>query len=142
MRIIRPIDLATDLPMLQAWWAGHGSVPCPESFLPQGWLVTAGGVDIAAAFLYLDVGGKIAAIEYLTTNPAVAFSRFLVDDVRRLVAHIEEEALKRGATCLLSFVKPDTGEERLYRRLGFTTDDGPSHKIWGKRLTAPTKEGA
>lgn len=138
MHTVRPIVFPDDLPLLNAWWAGHGAIPCPESFLPQGWIVSAGGVDVAAAFLYLDVGGKIAAIEYLTTNPTIAFSRYLVDDVRRLVWHIEGEAHKRGATSILSFVKPNTGEERLYRRLGFTTDDGPPHKIWGKRIT---KEG-
>lgn len=134
MSTIRPIDLPTDLPMLRRWWDAHKSLPVPENMLPQGFLITAGGVDIAAAFLYLDVGGKIAVVEYLTTNPTVAFSRYLIEDVKKLIDHIERCATAGGNIVILSFVRPGTGEERLLHRLGYRTDDGPAHKIYAKPL--------
>lgn len=142
MSTIRPIDLATDLITLRKWWEGHGALAVPEYLLPQGFMVTAGGVDIAAAFLYLDVGGKIAVTEYLTTNPSISFSRYLVDDVRKLLAHIEGVALAgavaagRSSIMILSFVKPASGEERLMARLGYQSDGGGPHNIFLKPLTA------
>ncbi len=145
MSTIRSIDLTADLPMLRQWWAGHGAIPVPEYLLPQGFLVSAGGVDIAAVFLYLDVSGRIAVVEYLTTNPTVSFSRILVDEVRKLRAHVEVVALAqavangRPAITMLSFVKPSSGEERLLARIGYKADDsGVPHKIMAKPLI---KEG-
>jgi hypothetical protein len=102
--------------------------------LPQGYLISAGGVDIAAAFLYLDVGGKIAVVEYLTTNPSICFSRYLVEDIKALIAHIEDIASARGSITILSFVAPGTGEERLLQRLGYQTSEGPAHRIYAKAL--------
>jgi len=136
MSTIRAIDLETDLPMLRKWWELHKAVPCPEAFLPQGFIVSAGGVDVAAAFLYLDVGGKLAMIEYLTTNPSVAFSRYLVEDVKQLITHVESVALAQGCTGIISMVAPGTGEYRLMQRMGYLPpDDGAKpHVMFGKRL--------
>ena len=138
MSQIRPIDLATDLAILRKWWDGHGALSVPENLLAQGCICTSGGVDICAAFYYMDVSGRIAVIEWLTTNPSVAFSRYLVDDVRRLIAHIEalayaqcDKAGSKGCT-ILSFVAPGTGEERLWKSIGYTTSEGPSHRIYAK----------
>src|SRR6185436_12782563 len=94
---IRPIILEKDLPVLRRWWEGHGALAVPEYLLPQGYMIDAGGVEIAAAFLYLDVSGKIAVTEYLTTNPTICFSRSLVEDVKKLLAHIEGIALAGAA---------------------------------------------
>lgn len=139
MSVIRPIDLAADLPMLRQWWTRHGAIACPESFLPQGFLVSSGGVDIAAAFLYLDAGGKLAMIEYLTTNPAVMFSRYLVQDVTQLIRHIEGVARDQGCEGIISMVAPRTGEERLMTKLDYLPPDPghPAHRMFCKRL----KEG-
>lgn len=136
MSTIRAIDLETDLPMLRKWWELHKAVPCPESFLPQGYLISAGGVDVAAAFLYLDAGGKLAMIEYLTTNPTVAFSRYLVEDVRALIRHVEEQAIAQGCTGIISMVAPGTGEDRLMQRMGYLPPDAGAkpHVMFCKRL--------
>lgn len=131
---IRPINLEVDYPVLQKWWAGHKALPMPQYVFPRGWMIGAGGVDIAASFLFLDVDGHFAVIEFLTTNPAVAFSRTLVEAVRQLINHIEAEALARGCKFIISFVAPGTGEERLMARIGYTTSPGPSHRLWAKPL--------
>jgi hypothetical protein len=131
--MIRPITDA-DYPMLQKWWDGHNSLPVPQHILPRGWVLASGPVDVVAAFLMLDVGGKFAVIEFLTTNPSVAFSRTLVQDVRTLIAHIEQRAMEQGCTWMMSFVAPGTGEERLMVRLGYQTSEGPAHRIYAKAL--------
>lgn len=134
MSTIRPIDLDTDLPMLRKWWDGHKALPCPEAFLPQGFIISSGGVDIAASFLYLDVGGRLAMIEYLTTNPSIAFSRFLVEDIKALISHIEGVARAQGCVGIISMVAPGTGEDRLMKRIGYIQADGPAHIMFAKHI--------
>lgn len=140
MHTIRDINLPDDLPMLQSWWKGHGAIAVPEAFLPRGFIITAGGVDIAAAFLYLDAGGKLAMVEYLTTNPTVAFSKYLVADVKSLLSHIEQVAIAQGCKGIISMVKPGTGEERLLRRMGYLPpgENDPAHIMFCKQLKGGT----
>ncbi len=131
---IRRVNLETDYPTLVEWWKGHRSLIMPQEVFPQGWCVHAGGVEIAMSFLYLDVGGKFAVIEWLTTNPAVSFSRTLVAAVRALVHHIEDAARAQGCAFIISFIEPDSGEERLMTRMGYITAPGPGHKTFAKPL--------
>ncbi len=131
---IRPVNLEEDYPKLLKWWEGHGSHPMPSYVFPQGWMVESGGVEIAASFLYLDVGGRFAVVEFLTTNPAVAFSRTLVQGVKELIGHIEGVAKEQGCKFIVGFVSPNTGEERLMQRIGYVSDQSPSHKLYAKNL--------
>lgn len=135
MSSIRPIDLEQDYPLLVKWWEGHKATVLPKHIVPRGWLIACGGVDTAAAFLLVDVAGTWSMIEFLTTNPSVAFSRFLVEDVRKLIGYIEGVARAQGCTFIGSFVVPGTGEERLFLRLGYQAEDGPPHKAYYKPLT-------
>lgn len=139
MSTIRQLDLDQDLPMLNKWWEAHKTVPVHRAFLPNGWLVSSAGVAVAALFLYLDVNGKFAMIEYLTTNPAVAFSRFLVEDVKELVAFVEQKARDQGCVVITSMVVPGTGEERLYTRLGYISGGDRPHQMWCKQLYTEAK---
>lgn len=135
MHTVRQITLDDDYPMLVRWWEGHKSTVIPKHILPQGWLISAGGVDIAAVFLMMDVGGKWAVSEFLTTSPTVAFSRFLVEDIRRLLAHVEGVAIAQGCTFIMSFVEPGSGEERLMRKIGYQAQaDERKHVIYAKPL--------
>lgn len=135
MFTIRPAKLETDYQTLVKWWEAHKALPMPEYVFPQGWVVSGGGVDIAMAFLYLDVGGKFAVIEWLTTNPSVAYSKSLVNGVRALIDHIETQAKVKGCAFIISFVAPGTGEERLLSKVGYSTSAGPSHRLYAKPLT-------
>ena len=134
MSSIRKIDLAADYPTLVRWWEGHKATVMPRHIIPQGWIIASGPVELAAAFLMLDVGGKWAVIEFLTTNHSVAFSRYLVEDVRKLIAHIEGVAAKQGCVFIGSFIAPGTGEERLMKAIGYQDVGGPAHKMYGKPL--------
>lgn len=134
MSIIRQIDLAEDLPMLKKWWEGHKAVVVHEDFLPDGWLISSGGIDIAALFLYLDRNGKFAMVEYMTTNPSIAFSRHLVDDIRELIAHVENVARAQGCKVITSMVAPGSSEDRLYQRIGYKPVGGPAHVMFCKPL--------
>lgn len=134
MNSIRALHRETDLPVVKSWWAKHGAIAVPDAFLPQGFVISSAGVDIAAAFLYLDAGGKLAMIEYLTTNPAISHSRELVEDVKQLITHVEEMAVAQGCEGIVSLVVPGTGEDRLMKRMGYYPPDGPAHAMYCKRL--------
>lgn len=141
MRYI-PIKLEQDYATLKAWWVGHDSLPIPESILPDGWFAEDGGELFAASFLYLDRGGKIAVIEWTTTNPEKSFSRKIVDAVKGLYAHLEWAAGELGCTAVISFVAPNTSEERIMTRLGFIcTPDSKMHRMYAKpvggKVTCP-----
>ncbi len=133
---IRPVSLEDDYPKLVKWWTAHKALVMPAYVFPQGWCIEAGGVEIAMSFLYLDVGGKFAVIEWLTTNPSVAFSRTLVEAVKALVAHIENVARAQGCAFIISFIAPNSGEERLMKRIGYQTSEGPGHRTYAKPLNA------
>lgn len=120
---------------MDKWIAGHKAIPMPHYVFPQGWIVGDGTVDIAMSFLYMDVGGRFAVIEFLTTNPQVAMSKSLVLGVKTLVSHIERVAIDQGCRFIISFVAPGTGEEHLMAKLGYETSPGPSHRLYAKPLT-------
>lgn len=137
---VRPIDTEKDIPIVAEWWRKRGTViPLPVPVLPEGFIISDGPLDVAAGFLYLDANGKWGMIEWMTTNPAMAYSRSLVQAWLELAAHIEGVARARGCQSIISMVSPGTGEERLFKKIGYITSDGPAHKMYGKLLT---KEGA
>lgn len=127
---------SSDLPMLSKWWTARG-IPAADIIaqLPRGYMIEDGPLPMAAAFLYLDVDGVWAMTEWLTTNPAVAHSRFLVVAVKELLAHMEKISMERGCKTILSMVAPNTGEERLMQKIGYMTSGGPYHKMYAKPLT-------
>lgn len=129
---IRPITEA-DYPTLVGWWQRHKATVIPQHILPRGWMIED-GVAIAASFLMVDVGGKFAVIEFLTTNPMVAYSRTLVENVKVLVAYIEDHARAEKCTFIMSFVAPGSGEERMMARIGYTIEEGSRHQIMCKPL--------
>lgn len=120
--------------MLDAWWKAHKTVPIHPAYLPHGWLVSSGETDVAALFLYLDVNGKFAMIEYLTTNPAVSLSKQLIADIRQLVAYVEQKARDQGCVVITSMVVPGTGEARLYNKLGYISGGDRPHQMYCKQL--------
>lgn len=134
MSTIRPYDPSTDYQTLVKWWTAHKATVLPPYMLPAGWIIEAGAVEIAACFLFMDTGGTWAVLEFLTTNPSVSLSRFLVEDVRKLIAFIEDQARERKCVFIGSFVAPNTGEERMMQRIGYTDAGGPPHKLYCKPL--------
>lgn len=132
----RRISLEHDYPTLEAWWKGHGAVAAPKCILPpDGWMAHAGGVEIAASFLYI-MKGQIGVLEFTTTNPRCALSRDLVEAVKGLYERLEIEARKEGCFCLISFVAPNSWEHRTMAKMGYTTSaDEKPHLMFAKPLT-------
>ncbi len=133
---IQEIILEQDLATLQKWWADHKALPVPELFLQgaKGYFCEAAGVRIAALFVYLGAGCKFAMVEFITTNPACAFSRDTAEAVHVLLNHAEKVALEAGCVSILSMVEPGSSGERIIGRMGYITSAGPSHRLWGKAL--------
>ena len=67
--------------------------------------------EIAAGFLYLDASGKMAMVEYLTTNPAFSFTKRTVKAWHLLLEHIEKLAKEQGCSAIISMVAPGSSEE-------------------------------
>lgn len=134
MSKVREFNPEADYPTLVSWWQKRGTPILPLEVLPRGWVVGAGGVDVAMKFLFLDVDGKLAQSLLLTTNPACAYSRYLREDVAKLMAVAEAFALERGAFMMTALVGPGTGEERLMKELGYVGNDEPLHRMVAKLL--------
>lgn len=132
---IREVSPERDYPTLSKWWEARG-IPAPDIIaqLPRGYIIEDGPIQIAAAFLYLDVDGVWAMTEWLTTNPAMAHSRSLRATVKALLAHMEKISMDRGCKTIISMVAPNTGEERLLKEIGYMTSEGPYHKMYAKPL--------
>lgn len=133
MSTIRDFNPETDYPTLVGWWERRKVPVMPVQVMPRGWVIAAGGVDIAMLFLYLCTDGRFAVVEWLTTNPACAYSRFLREDVRKLFFRAEDEAKAHGAKFITSFVAPGSGEERLVKELGYI-GGGQHHVHYAKAI--------
>lgn len=131
----RPYDPEQDYSILEEWWKGHGAFVMPKAIMPRGYFATAQGLDIAVCFLYLDPG-KIGVVEWMTTNPKCAYSRDLVVAVKGLYALLEGIAKDQGCSAVISFVKPNSGEERIMLKTGYRAEpNDPGHRIYAKPLT-------
>jgi hypothetical protein len=130
---IRAYNNDLDYPMIRSWWQVHGSpVMPPAVFLPStGFIAENEDGPIAASFLYCVIGG-ISIIEFTTTNPVCKLSKDLVKAVKALYTHLEELAFKNGAPCVLSFVKPNSGEARIMAKSGYQDLQGDAHTTYGK----------
>jgi hypothetical protein len=135
--------MPSDYPTFEAWWSGHGALPVPEIILPQGWIAFEDSLEIAASFIYIVQNmtkGKLGVIEWTTTNPKCSHSRKIVEAVPGLYRLLERYAFAHGCIAMLSFVKPNSGEERIMERMGYvTSDDDKGHRIFSRPLVNQDK---
>ena len=132
---IRPYS-SEDYNMICSWMERHGAtVIPPEVFLPAtGAIAEVDGNPIAVSFLYCVIGG-ISIIEFTTTNPMFKLSKDLVKAVKALYAHLEKMAWDNGSPCILSFVKPNSGEARIMAKTGYQDLQGEPHVTYGKAFS-------
>jgi hypothetical protein len=132
---IRPYS-SEDYNMIRSWWEVHGSTIMPaQVFLPAiGAVAEVDGQPIAMSFLYCVIGG-ISIIEFTTTNPMFKLSKDLVRAVKTLYAHLEKMAWDNGSPCILSFVKPNSGEARIMAKTGYQDLQGEPHVTYGKAFS-------
>jgi hypothetical protein len=129
---IRPYS-SEDYNMIKSWWVAHNAaILPPEVFLPAtGAIAEVDGNPIAASFLYCCIGG-ISVIEFTTTNPVEKLSKNLVKAVKALYTHLENIAWDNKSPCILSFVKPNSGESRIMAKDGYIDLQGEPHLTYGK----------
>lgn len=127
---IRQFNPEADLAVVQAWWRIRSAPEIPAAVLPRGWIASIAGVDLAASFLYL-AEGKIGVIEWTTTNPRVALGPDVVEAVKSLYEHLENEAWDAGCPIAISFVAPNSWEHRTLAKRGYA-DAGGSHVMVAK----------
>lgn len=120
---IRQFNPDKDLATVQQWWKAREQADLPIEVLPRGWVATAACVDVAVSFLYL-VEGKIGVIEWTTTNPKIAAGPDVVEAVKALYEHLENEAWSAGCPIVLSFVAPGSWESRTLGRRGYAVAGG------------------
>ena len=133
--IIRPYK-SEDYNMIRSWWEIHGAAVMPaEVFLPAtGAIVEINEHPIAASFLYCCIGG-ISVIEFTTTDPVDKLSKNLVNAVKLLYSHLEQIAWDNASPCVLSFVKPNSGEARIMAKTGYQDLQGEPHVTYGKAFS-------
>lgn len=125
----RPFSSETDYPTLVEWWRRRGTPVMPEIVIPDGVVAHAGGVDVAMSFLYFH-RGKIGVIELTTTNPACAFSKDLVAAWNGVYDRLYEIAREAGCKAIVSFVEPDSAEERILFKKGYVcSPDSKPHRM-------------
>lgn len=126
---LRPIDLETDYATLTEWWKGHGWNAVPRAILPKlGVIAEHDGVQVAAAFLYMDNSVGVAMLEWLVTNPA-ANPVACVRSVSQVIQFLTERALELDYGVMLTSCR-QPALVRLYERNGFVkTDEGVTHLL-------------
>ena len=134
MITLHPFDPETNYSELCSWWTGH-NVPCiPKLVLPRGWMASGSGLNIAASFLYV-ADGKLAMIEWTTTNPKCCWSKDMLMSVKSLWAHLESVAAAERCVAMMSMVRPGSGEQRLMGKLGYINpSDDKGHLMYIKAL--------
>lgn len=116
----RPTQLPHDYEMLMRWWAHRGMEPIlPEMFPATGVVALYGTLPLAMSFLYLDIGGTMAMIEWTSTSPADEPQKHKLKALLACWGYLERLARDKGCKMVLSMVDPNGSEVRLMDRRGY-----------------------
>jgi hypothetical protein len=125
---LRLIDLDKDYETLSAWWVKRGLPAVPKAILPTlGVICSGGNMDIACGWLYLDSGGCLGFVDWVSTNPGICLSPTTNEAVRHVLAFLQEEGVRRGVRNFLTFVAKDTGLQRIMVRDGWQDVKSAAH---------------
>ena len=106
--------------MLMRWWDHRGLEPMPAEYFPATGVVGVyGSTPLAMAFLYLDVGGTMAMIEWSSTSPVDQPGRHKLKALLACWGHLERLAKTKGCKIILSMVDPVGSEMRLMAKRGY-----------------------
>ena len=131
---LRLIDREKDYAEISSWWTKRGLAPVPLACLPSLGVIVEHGVGIAAGWCYVDQGGRIAVIDFITTNPGVAMGKTTNDAISHIIGFFEQNAKDEGIPVVLSFVAKDTGLHRFMVRNGWTDSKSQPHILLTKPL--------
>ncbi len=120
-----------------AWWKERGCATLAKDIFPtDGAVAYFDSRPVAMAFLYICRDGRLAMIEWTSTNPASDISaRAKLQGVKALWEQLEMEARLMGCLCVLSMVTPNGSEEHLMGKMGwFVAPNQTPHVMCAKRL--------
>ena len=135
---LRPLNLDEDYPLLMEWWRVRGGTLLVKEIFPgTGAVAYVDNRPVAMSFLYCDRDGRLAFIEWTSTNPAKDIrARNKLAAVKALFEHLTMEARLFGCSCVLSLVAPNGSEDHLLKKMGWapSAQSDVPHVMFGKRL--------
>jgi hypothetical protein len=127
---VRRIQLDEDYPVVKTWWEKRGS-PAPQVLLlpAVGVIAEMDGQPVACAFLYEDISGRVAMVEWEATNPEVGSALKVVRGLNMVFDFFEQFARDQGYLVVLSWVAKEHGDGRLLERRKWVKCPGERHEM-------------
>ena len=126
--------------MIVNWWIGHKAPVIPaEVFLPgYGFIAEEDGQSLAVSWLFVatNTTGGIGMVQFTTSNPC-APAKLVSGAVQRVLKELEDVAKETGCGSVMSFVRQDRGEQRIFAENGWSDLAGVPHNLYGKALKWP-----
>ena len=136
---IRPYT-PDDYAMVVNWWIGHKAPVLPSfMFLPgHGFIAERDGQSLAVSWLFVapNTEGGLGMIQYTTANP-YAMITATPRAIETVLEHLEGLAKELGCGSVVSFVRQDRGEQRIFAENGWSDLAGVPHNLYGKALKWP-----
>lgn len=127
---VRVIQLEQDYPVIKTWWERRGAEAPHFALLPPvGVIAERDGVPIACAFLYQDVGGSVAMVEWEATNPDCNSAMETIRALNTVFDFFEKYAVNEGFLVVLSWVAEGRGDGRILERRKWTKCPGERHAL-------------
>lgn len=116
--------------MIRAWWEKRGTAAPDVGLLPEiGVIVEDETRAIACAFLYQDIAGRVAMVEWEATNPEVGSALTTVRALDMVFDFLETFSAKYGYAVVLSWVAEGRGDGRLLARRRWVKCPGERHEL-------------
>jgi len=126
---VRRIIIKEDYPVLKTWWERRGSTAPSEILLPSVGVVAEDmGKATACAFLYEDVSGHVAMVEWEATNPDNS-AMTSIRGLNLIFDFFEKYSVKQGFSVVLSWVASNRGDGRILERRKWIKCPGERHEL-------------
>ena len=128
-------SLKEHYPIVTSWWSGRQLPSIPVCILPDNGIIVEGGDTsfLAAGWMYLEETGRLAVIDWITTNPE-ANTLMARGAVQMILDFFSKSAKERGCPNIMSFVAKDTGLHRLMVKDGWTDQQSEPHVMLFKTV--------
>lgn len=127
---VRRIDLDRDYPVIKTWWERRGTESPSVVLLPNvGVIAETDDFPIACAFLYQDIGGLVAMVEWEATNPDCHSAMQTMRALNTVFDFFERYAIEKGFVVVLSWVAEKRGDGRILERRKWTKCPGERHAL-------------
>lgn len=115
---------------ISKWWTSRDLPVVPTEILPPtGVIAESGSGDfLAAAWMYHEESGRLAVIDWITTNPDMPI-RLTSQGVEVLLDFLKTTARENGCRNVISWAAKDTGLQRMMVRSGWTDQKSVPHTM-------------